>query len=183
MSKAINANEFLEELDHTHIVLFHDGNNETKETEYNFIKKGLENGQHCFYTTQKPQKILDEMKGFGINIENNELLHIVEIPEAFEDYSKMILDKVEGLPEEAKIRVISTHYFDFNTEEKTDRMAEIEQCVDDGFEKINGNFLCSFEVSQINQNLRDRFLNQLLESHKAIIFQTEEKGTEVFTTP
>ena len=101
MSKAINANEFLEELDHTHIVLFHDGNAETKETEYNFIKKGLENEQHCFYTTQKPQKILDEMKEFGINTENNELLHIVEIPEAFEDYSKMILDKVEGLPEEA----------------------------------------------------------------------------------
>ena len=112
MSEAINANEFLEELDHTHIVLFHDGNNETKETEYNFIKKGLENGQHCFYTTQKPQKILDEMKGFGINTENYELLHIVKIPEAFEDYSKMILDKVEGLPEEAKIRVISTHYFE-----------------------------------------------------------------------
>ena len=93
MSEAINANEFLEELDHTHIVLFHDGNNQTKETEYNFIKKGLENGQHCFYTTQKPQKILDEMKGFGINTENNELLHIVKIPEAFEDYSKMILDR------------------------------------------------------------------------------------------
>ena len=153
MSDVVNANQFLEELNHTHIVLFHDGNAETKETEYNFIKKGLENGQHCFYTTQKPQKILDGMKEFGINTENNELLHIVKIPEAFEDYSKMILDKVEGLPAEAKIRVISTHYFDFNTEEKTDRMAEIEQCVDDGFEKINGNFLCSFEISQISQNL------------------------------
>ena len=59
----------------------------------------------------------------------------------------------------------------------------IEQCVDDGFEKINGNFVCSFEVKQIDENLRDRFLNQLLESHKAIIFQTKEKGTELFTLP
>ena len=66
----------------------------------------------------KTSEILDEMKEFGVNTENNELLHIVKIPEAFEDYSKMILDKVEGLPAEAKIRVISTHYFDFNTEEK-----------------------------------------------------------------
>ncbi|MDA0756406.1 MAG: MEDS domain-containing protein [Crenarchaeota archaeon] len=183
MSKVVDVNKFLEELENTHIVLFHDGNNETKKTEYNFIKKGLESGQHCFYTTQKSQKILGEMREFGINTENNELLHIVDIPNTFENYSKMILDKVEALPEEAKIRVISTHYFDFNTEEKTDRMAEIEQCVDDGFSKINGNFLCSFEISQINQNLRDRFLNQLLESHKAIIFQTKEKGTEVFTLP
>ena len=178
------SEDFLETLERTHVVLFHDGNDETKKTEYGFIKKGLEKGEHCFYTTQKPQKILEEMVAHGVeNAANNELLHIVEIPEKFEDYSDMILDKVKGLPEESKIRVISTHYFDFNTEEKTDRMAEIEQCVDEGFAKINGNFLCSFEVSQINQNLRDRFLNQLLESHKAIIFQTEEKGTEVFTTP
>ena len=180
----LKADNFLESLEHTHIVLFHDGGQETKNAEYNFIKNGLDKQEHCFYTTQNPQKILNEMKEFGIDTEGqSEFLHIVEIPEKFEDYSKMILDKVEALPEEAKIRVISTHYFDFNTEEKTDRMAEIEQCVDDGFAKINGNFLCSFEVSQINQNLRDRFLNQLLESHKAIIFQTEEKGTEVFTTP
>jgi len=47
MSDVVNANQFLEELENTHIVLFHDGNNETKETECNFIKKGLENGQHC----------------------------------------------------------------------------------------------------------------------------------------
>ncbi len=178
------SEEFLETLERTHVVLFHDGNDESKKTEYGFMKKGLEKGEHCFYTTQKPQKILEEMAAHGIEDgANNELLHIVEIPEKFEDYSKMILDKVEGLPEGSKIRVVSTHYFDFDTEEKTDRMAEIEQCVDDGFEKINGNFVCSFEVKQIDENLRDRFLNQLLESHKAIIFQTKEKGTELFTLP
>ena len=178
------SEDFLESLERTHVVLFHDGTEEKKQTEYGFIKKGLDKGQHCFYTTQNRQKILDEMKEFGIEDGgNNELLHIVEIPEKFEDYSDMILDKVKGLPEEAKIRVVSTHYFDFDSEDKTDRLAEIEQCVDDGFEKINGNFVCSFEVKQIDENLRDRFLNQLLESHKAIIFQTKEKGTELFTLP
>ena len=43
MPDVINANQFLEELENTHIVLFHDGSNKTKETECNFIKKGLEN--------------------------------------------------------------------------------------------------------------------------------------------
>ena len=176
------SEQFLEELERTHIVLFHDGNEETKKTEYGFIKRGLEKGDHCFYATQKPQKILEEMKSHQVNTDS-ELLHIVEIPEKFEDYSDMILDKVKGLPEDKKVRVVSTHYFDFSTEEKTDRMAEIEQCVDDGFEKINGNFVCSFEVNQINEELRDRFLNQLLESHKAIMFSTREKGTELFTLP
>ena len=178
------ADNFLEDLEHTHVVLFHEGGKETKNAEYNFIKNGLDKQEHCFYTTQNPQQILNEMKEFGIDIEGqSEFLHIVEIPEKFENYSKMILDKVSTLPSDSEIRVLSTHYFDFDSEEKTDRMAEIEQCVDDGFAKINGNFVCSFEVKQINEELRDRFLNQLLESHKAIIFQTKEKGTELFTLP
>ena len=95
----------------------------------------------------------------------------------------MILDKVDSLPEDSKVRVVSTHYFDFNSEEKTDRMAEIEQCVDDDFHKIKGNFVCSFAVGRITTDIRSRFLNQLLESHRAIVFQTAKDGTEVFTLP
>ena len=181
---SIEVDQYLEKLDSTHIVLFHEGGKETKDTEFNFIKKGLDKNEHCFYTTQKPEKILNEMKEFGIDTEaNNELIHIVKIPEKFEDYSKMILDKVAVLPEDQKVRVVSTHYFDFNTEEKTDRMAEIEQCVDDDFHKINGNFVCSFEVNQIDDAIRARFLNQLLDSHKAIIFLRKDKGSEMFTLP
>ena len=60
-------------------------------------------------------------------------------------------------------------------------MAEIEQCVDDDFHKLLGNFVCSFAVHKITNEIRSRFLNQLLDSHTAIIFQTEKSGTEVFT--
>ena len=111
------------------------------------------------------------MKDFGIDVDKyKELIHIVEIPEKFENYSKMILDKVATLPSESEIRIISTHNFDFDEEEKTDRMAEIEQCVDDDFHNINGNFVCSFQVNQINEKIRSRFLNQLLDSHHAVVF-------------
>ncbi|MBT3592309.1 MAG: hypothetical protein HOL90_01490, partial [Candidatus Nitrosopelagicus sp.] len=58
------VDEYLEKLDHTHIVLFHEGGKEKRETEYGFIEKGLEKNQHCFYTTQNPQQVLDEMKEF-----------------------------------------------------------------------------------------------------------------------
>ena len=181
---SVEVDQYLEKLDSTHIVLFHEGGKETKDTEYGFIKKGLDKNEHCFYTTQNPEKILSEMKEFGIDTEaNSDFIHIVKIPEKFEDYSKMILDKVDALPEESKVRVVSTHYFDFNSEEKTDRMAEIEQCVDDNFHKINGNFVCSFEVNQIDDAIRARFLNQLLDSHKAIIFLRKDKDSEMFTLP
>ena len=137
------VDDYLEKLDHTHIVLFHEGGKERRQTEYGFIQRGLDKKQHCFYTTQKPEQVLSEMKEFGIDVDGNkELIHMVEIPKEFENYSKMILDEVATLPSESEIRIISTHNFDFDEEEKTDRMAEIEQCVDDDFHNINGNFVC-----------------------------------------
>ena len=131
MSETVDLGKFFDNLERTHIVYFHDGGAGSKNTEFNFIKKGIDKKQHCFYTTQKPEEILNQMKEFGIDTEaNSGFLHVIKIPEKFEDYSKMILDKVAELPEDSEVRVISTHYFDFNSEEKTDRMAEIEQCVD-----------------------------------------------------
>ncbi len=180
----LDATGFLESLGCAHVLYFHDDSKVTKDTEFGFIKKGLEKQEHCFYTTQNPEKILDKMKEFGIDTEAySKFLHLVKIPEKFEDYSKMILGKVDGLPHDSQIRVISTHYFDFDKNEKTNRMAEIEQCVEDDFHKLKGNFVCSFAVQQITNELRGNFLNKLLDSHRVIVFQTEKNGTEVFTLP
>jgi len=180
----LDATAFLDSLGCSHILYFHDDSKITKDTEFGFIKKGLEKQEHCFYTTQNPEDILSKMKEFGIDTEAcSEFLHIIKIPEKFEDYSKMILAKVDELPRDSQIRVISTHYFDFDSEKRTARMAEIEQCVEDDFHKLKGNFVCSFAVQKITNEIRGRFLNQLLDSHRAIVFQTEKNGTEVFTLP
>tara|TARA_B100000586_G_C19933325_1_gene352314 strand:+ start:159 stop:710 length:552 start_codon:yes stop_codon:yes gene_type:complete len=180
----LDATKFLDSLGCSHVVYFHDDSKITKDVEYGFIKKGLGKQEHCFYTTQNPEEILNQMKEFGIDTEaSSEFLHVIKIPEKFEDYSKMILGKVDELPRNSVIRVVSTHYFEFNSESKTDRMAEIEQCVEDDYHTLKGNFVCSFAVQKITNSLRGRFLNQLLDSHRAIIFQTEESGTEVFTLP
>ncbi len=180
----LDATEFLDSVGCSHVVYFHDDSKITKDTEYGFIKKGLQKQEHCFYTTQNPEMVLKQMKEFGIDTEaSSELLHIVKIPEKFEDYSKMILGKVDELPRDSAIRVVSTHYFKFDLKSRTDRMAEIEQCVEDDYSDLKGNFVCSFAVQRITNDLRSRFLNQLLDSHRAIIFQTEKNGTEVFTLP
>ena len=178
----LDATAFLDSLGCAHVLYFHDDSKITKDTEFGFIKKGVEKQEHCFYTTQNPEEILNKMKVFGIDTES-EFLHIIKIPEKFEDYSKMILAKVDELPRSSQIRVVSTHYFDFNSEKRTDRMAEIEQCVENDFHKLKGNFVCSFAVQKITNEIRGRFLNKLLDSHRAIVIQTEKGGTEVFTLP
>ena len=121
MSYTEISNEHLETLEDTHILLFHEEQQKAEDIEFKFIKTGLEKKQTCFYTTNNPEGLKKRMIGFGIDVNNNiqnNLLNIVPIPKEFEEYEKMIMGKVESLPQDVKIRVVSTHYFDFNTDKK-----------------------------------------------------------------
>ena len=183
MSYTQISNDHLESLDNTHILLFHEEQQKAEEIEFNFIKTGLDKKQTCFYTTNDPEKLKDRMEKFGIEINNNiknGLLNIVQIPKEFEEYEKMIMGKVESLPQDGKIRVVSTHYFDFNKERKTESMEEIEQCVDDRFHKIPGNFICSFHVPSVDKELAPQFMKNLLDSHHEILFLTKDNKIEKF---
>ncbi|UTY61155.1 MAG: hypothetical protein HPQ69_04405 [Marine Group I thaumarchaeote] len=178
------GHEHLEKLDDAHILLFHEEQKKAEEIEFKFIKTGLEKNQTCFYTTNNPEILKDKMTEFGINVKNNvenKLLNIVQIPKEFEEYEEMIMDKVKALPQDVKIRVVSTHYFDFNTERKTESMEEIEQCVDDRFHKIPGNFICSFHVPSVDKEIAPEFMRNLLDSHHEILFLTKEDKIEKFT--
>ena len=183
MSYTQISNDHLETLEDTHILLFHEEQQKAEEIEFNFIKTGLDKKQTCFYTTNDPEKLKDRMEKFGIEINNNiknGLLNIVQIPKEFEEYEKMIMGKVESLPQNGKIRVVSTHYFDFNKERKTESMEEIEQCVDDRFHKIPGNFICSFHVPSVDKELAPQFMKNLLDSHHEILFLTKDNKIEKF---
>jgi len=183
MSYTQISNDHLETLEDAHILLFHEEQQKAEEIEFNFIKTGLDKKQTCFYTTNDPEKLKDRMEKFGIEINNNiknGLLNIVQIPKEFEEYEKMIMGKVESLPQDGKIRVVSTHYFDFNKERKTESMEEIEQCVDDRFHKIPGNFICSFHVPSVNKELAPQFMKNLLDSHHEILFLTKDNKMEKF---
>ena len=183
MSYTQIGQEHLESLDNTHILLFHEEQKKAEEIEFNFIKTGLDKNHTCFYTTNDPEKLKDRMKKFGIEINNNiknGLLNIVPIPEEFEEYERMIMDKVESVPQDKKVRVVSTHYFDFNSEKKTESMEEIEQCVDDNFHKIPGNFICSFHVPSVDKELAPQFMKNLLDSHHEILFLTKDDKIEKF---
>jgi len=183
MSYTQVGHKHLESLDNTHILLFHEEQKKAEEIEFNFIKTGLDRKENCFYTTSNTEKLKENMEKFGIDVKNNiesGLLNIVPIPKEFEDYEKMISTKVESLPQNGKIRVVSTHYFDFNSEKKTESMEEIEQCVDDNFHKIPGNFICSFHVPSVNKELAPQFMKNLLDSHHEILFLTKDDKIEKF---
>ena len=53
-----DATAYLDNLGCAHVVYFHEGGDKSQTTEFDFIKKGVDKQQHCFYTTQNPEKIL-----------------------------------------------------------------------------------------------------------------------------
>lgn len=178
------GHDHLEKLEDTHILLFHEEQKKAEEIEFKFIKTGLEKKQTCFYTTNDPERLKEKMNQFGIKVNENienELLNLVKIPKKFEEYEEMIMGKVKSLPQDKKIRVVSTHYFDFDSAKKTQSMEEIEQCVDDRFDKIPGNFICSFHVPSVDKNLASEFMKNLLDSHHEVLFLTHEDKIEKFT--
>ena len=186
MSFSQISQDYLESLEHKHILLFHEEQKNAEKVEFDFIKSGLEKNQRCFYTTNDPEELKKRMQDFGIpvneNIQNG-VLNIVPIPKTFEAYSKMIEQKVASLPKNEPIRVVSTHYFDFDSDKKTESMEKIEQWVDDNFEKIPGNFICSFHVASVTKKLVTNFMKNLLDSHHSVLVISKDNNVETFNFP
>jgi hypothetical protein len=186
MSFSQISQDYLESLEHKHILLFHEEQKNAEKVEFDFIKSGLEKNQRCFYTTNDPEELKKRMQDFGIpvneNIQNG-VLNIVPIPKTFEEYSKMIEQKVASLPKNEPIRVVSTHYFDFDSDKKTESMEKIEQWVDDNFEKIPGNFICSFHVASVTKELVANFMKNLLDSHHSVLVISKDNKVETFNFP
>jgi len=186
MSFSQISQDYLESLEHKHILLFHEEQKNAENVEFNFIKTGLEKNQHCFYTTNDPEGLKMRMQEFGIPVKEtieNGMFTIVPISKNFVEYSEMIEQKVASLPKDEKIRVVSTHYFDFNSDKKTEKMEKIEQWVDDNFKKIPGNFICSFHTPSVNKELVANFMKNLLDSHHSILVITKNGKVETFNFP
>jgi len=186
MSFSEVSHDYLESLEKTHILLFHEKQKNAEQIEFDFIKSGLEKNNRCFYTTNEIEKIKERMEEFGISVEENvenKMLNFVQIPKTFEDYEKMIEEKVASLPKDEEIRVVSTHYFDFDTTKRTESMEKIEQWVDDNFEKISGNFMCSFHIPNMNKKVASNFMKNLLDSHHSVLILTGDDKVEKFNFP
>jgi hypothetical protein len=178
MSFKKDSHKYLESLDKTHILLFHEEQKDAEEVEFDFIKSGLEKNQRCFYTTKEPDQVIARMKQLGIKADENirdKKLNIIPIPETFKEYAKVIEEKVLSLPKKEAIRVISTHYLDFDSEKKTEKMEKIEQWVDDNFDKIPGNFMCSFHIPSMETRLAKNFMKNLLDCHRSVLILKDKK--------
>ena len=86
------SQDYLESLEKSHILLFHEDKENVENVEFNFIKSGLQKNQPCFYTTSEPEEVKQRMKDFGINVEDyimQKKLSIIKIPKKEEISTKI----------------------------------------------------------------------------------------------
>ena len=183
----MSIHEFLESQEHEHIVLVHEEPTIGHSIELNFIKEGLEKKRVCIYITNDVALTKTHMEEIGINVSQFEekfLLHIIETPKTFSEYGKIILEIVNDVEKYGeKIRVVSTHNFDFSLNDNVNSMIEIEQKIDDIFSKIPGNMICSFSLNKIGKNQSKEFIIKLLDSHHIVIFLQKDGTPKWFNLP
>ena len=177
----------MESKEHEHIVLVHEEPTIGHNIELDFIKEGLKKDQNCLYITNDVDLAKTHMEKIGIDVnpfEEKNLLHILETPKTFREYGKSILEIVNSVEKYGKkIRIVSTHNFDFSLNDNVNSMIEIEQKIDDVFSKIPGNMICSFSLNKIGKDQSKEFITKLLDSHHIVIFFQKDGRPKWFNLP
>lgn len=182
-----NVENFLESLENVHILLLHEIRSKGEKIEFNFIKKGLEKAEHCYYHTNEPEEIPRRMSDYGIDVEKYEkrnLLDITSTPKSLEGFSKMAEEVITTLTNSSvPCRFVFNNNFEFDTPDRTNTREKIELFLDDKFSKTTGKMICSYNIARIKQNLANDFMKNLLDSHHSVIIQTKDGKVETFNLP
>ncbi|GFN39511.1 MAG: MEDS domain-containing protein [Marine Group I thaumarchaeote] len=182
-----NVENYFESLEKGHILLLHENKSKGEEIVFGFIKKGLEKGECCCYSTNEPEEITRRMSDYGIDMERykkRNLLSIISTPDSLEEFSKMVEKVITTLTNSSLLcRFVFSNNFEFDTPIRTSAREKIEQILDDKLSKIPSKMICSYHIARIKQNLANDFMTNLLDSHHSVIIQTKDGKVETFNLP
>lgn len=182
-----NTEKFVNDIEkNKHVVLFYDEIGWAKNIEFEFIKNGLEKGEHCIYALSESSDLVEkQMSDFGIDVKkfkDGNLLHVYQIPNSY-DYSKgltPILDVYDMILSNtvSPLRVVST----FVTETDIAKAIELELISEKKFQSdlhnFDGIWVCPYDVNKLENTKRMSWIDQLIRTHDLTIFSpTLNKST------
>jgi hypothetical protein len=162
-----------------------DDKNRCREVECHFIKRGIENKERCIYLTHgNPKLIEQDMKRYGIDVRRerkNGLLHVCQIPDLVV-HSESILRSMQNIMEQLPIdpeipfRIVGRMIPNVGFEEAMSVELHLEKTFNSLFDDLNGSFMCTYDLSQIqsNNNWRD-WLAKLESCHHASLLNICDK--------
>jgi len=189
----VEALGFIDSIDSKkHLLLAYSEPSFAKKLEYRFINNGLLNGESCIVLTHDKTKFIEEeMREHGIDVEKyeeNDLLHVYQI----EDPTMHRESILDGFKELVKIilsdskppyRVVGRIMYDVKTEGGISIACHFENLFHSSiFRNFDGSVLCTYDLSDIQENDRwQQWLTQLTSHHDAAIIQKRDgKSTITF---
>jgi hypothetical protein len=137
--------------------------------------------EYCVYLThENPDKIKNQMREFGIDIDkfiNNGSLHICQIPDLLNHPDgplvgfQKFFNKIMPNPR-PRFRVVGRAINDTTNEKGWAAEMEIEKFTHSNFDKLNGMILCCYEYHKLGYVQRIPYLSRLLDYHNGLIFSS-----------
>lgn len=178
----MNAYEFVNSLDskqHIFQIITNDTN--AKSSQFQFLNNGLLQNEYCVYLThENPNKIKNQMRKFGIDVdrfEKNGLLNVHKAPDLLKhpDGSLVGFQRLfaDVIPDPGrKFRFVGRAIKDLTTEKGWKAEMEIEQHVHSNFDKTNGMILCYYEYQKLGNSKTMARVMHVLNFHHSAIFST-----------
>ena len=146
---------------------------------FEFLKNGLEKGEHCIYAMMEDTNIVEKnMSAYGIDVQKflkNNLLHIYKIPDSY-DYSKDPITEAKKFWKKVMsnttppLRIFSTFTRQLHQKDAIECQTRIEEYLDSHYDTIQGTWICPYNVTNIESENRLKWIKKLISSHESAIF-------------
>lgn len=174
-----------------HIVLLYDDVKYADLIIARYFQNGLEKGESCiFFTSDSPETVEARLSAQGIDVDSykrkNSLL-VFGIEKS--DSNKVdVPSTLKGIREHATRGMKPLYRFAGRTITNTGSIdgvklgMAVEKTGHAHFEEFDNSQMCYYDISGIEQSMRDEWIRQLLKNHHHVIYATEPERAVAFET-
>lgn len=171
-----------------HILLLYDEPEYARKIEFEFIRKGLDKGEHCVYATEEdPGMVILRMINHGMPVVDSikKNLHIHQTADPFDDDggpTEGCRNSFKRILADAKppFRIVGRIVPDVSVVDGISLELELEQDTHANFDKFDGSVMCVYNISEIEKSRRKEWLRALTESHHNLIYAIKQGKSGVF---
>ena len=181
---------FVDSLDtRKHMVLFYDNPEYAQRIEFQFLKKGLERGQHCIYAmNEDPKFVREKMTRNGILVEDflaKNLLHVYQINDPFDHPDGPIKGGEQNMRmimagSKPPHRVVANVFPNEDTDEAISAHLSLEHDLHHTFDKFQGSLMCPYNIENVKENRHKEWFDGLFDNHHTAIYAPKSGRGGVF---
>ena len=184
--------KFLDQIENNnHIVLLYDNQKYAELVIARYLLNGLEKGESCiFFTPEKPETIEERLSAEGIDIDlykQKNSFRIYNIERS--DENKLnVLDTLKMIREKSTVDMKPPYRFVGRTITNTETIEgmqlglTVEKSGHEHFDDFNCSQLCYYDVSRIEQSMKNEWIKELLKNHHQVIYASEPDRAVAFET-